>query len=200
MKSILLTISLICSCSSHAQLSETDIAKMRKQHLNELTDTRSNYLTTEEIADFQGLDYYPFESSFQIPALFIKDKGEKFEMPTSTERLPIYRRFGYIYFTIDSIPCQLTVYQNIDLLKRNRKKYKNYLFIPFKDKTTRIQTYGAGRFLDFERPKSKKVIVDFNMSYNPYCAYSYRYSCPIPPKENTLNVEITAGERIPLGH
>jgi uncharacterized protein (DUF1684 family) len=101
---------------------------------------------------------------------------------------------------IDSVPCRLAVYQNIDLLKRDRKKFKNYLFIPYKDKTTRNETYGGGRFLDFEIPKNATVILDFNLAYNPYCAYSHRYSCPIPPEENTLNVKIEAGEMTPLAH
>ena len=200
MKNIVLTASIFYALIGRAQLTETEITEMRKQHLYELTDTNYHYLNTEEISNFQGLDYYPFDTSFQLSATFDKDTGKKFKMQTSTSRLPIYRRFGYLYFTIDSVSCRLTVYQNMDLLKQNRKEYKNYLFIPFKDKTTRISTYGGGRFLDFQKPKSSTVNLDFNMSYNPYCAYTYRYSCPIPPEENTLNVPIKAGEKIPLGH
>ena len=121
-------------------------------------------------------------------------------MPTSTDRTPIYRRYGYVDFLIDSISLKLTVYQNIDLLKRDRKKFKNYLFIPFKDKTTRNETYGGGRFLDFEIPENENASLDFNLAYNPYCAYSHRYSCPIPPEENTLQIEIKAGEKTAPGH
>ena len=183
-----------------SQQSETEILEHREEHKTELLDTSNHMLSIEEINEFQGLNYFNFDSTFQLKATFTKDKGKKFEMPTSTNRLPIYRRYGYVDFIIDSVPCRLTAYQNIDLLKRDRKGFKNYLFIPYKDKTTRNETYGGGRFLDFKIPESAIALIDFNLAYNPYCAYSYRYSCPIPPDENTLKVEIKAGEKIPYGH
>ena len=82
-----------------------------------------------------------------------------------------------------------------------RKGFKDYLFLPFLDATNGIETYGGGRYLDvyiFENQTNIKI--DFNLSYNPYCAYSHRYSCPIPPHENTLTVEINAGEKTPIYH
>ena len=83
---------------------------------------------------------------------------------------------------------------------RKKKEYKDYLFIPFRDGTSRMETYGGGRYLDLRIPKGKTILVDFNLAYNPYCAYSHRYSCPIPPEINTLNVRILAGEKTPFGH
>ncbi|MDG1428784.1 MAG: DUF1684 domain-containing protein, partial [Crocinitomicaceae bacterium] len=74
------------------------------------------------------------------------------------------------------------------------------LFIPFRDKTSRHETYGGGRYLDVQIPDRDMMHLDFNLAYNPYCAYSHRYSCPIPPEENTLNVSILAGEKTPLAH
>jgi uncharacterized protein (DUF1684 family) len=76
-------------------------------------------------------------------------------------------------------------------------KYKNYLFVPFKDMTNGKETYGGGRYLDLETTdiQNDSVILDFNKAYNPYCAYSNGYSCPIPPKENHLAVSIEAGEK-----
>ena len=68
-------------------------------------------------------------------------------------------------------------------------------YIPFTDLTNGEETYGAGRYLDFKIPESEKVIIDFNLAYNPYCAYNHSYSCPIPPKENNLNIKIEAGEK-----
>ena len=73
--------------------------------------------------------------------------------------------------------------------------YANYLFLPFNDNTNGKTSYGGGRFIDLEIPEagSKTIVIDFNKSYNPYCAYNHKYSCPIPPSENNLNVEISAG-------
>ncbi len=69
------------------------------------------------------------------------------------------------------------------------------LFVPFRDKTCGTETYGAGRYLDLEDPAGAEVLIDFNLAYNPYCAYSESYSCPLPPPENWLEIPVTAGER-----
>ena len=76
------------------------------------------------------------------------------------------------------------------------EKYKDYLFIPFTDKTSGIETYGGGRYIDLVLSDivNKTCTIDFNKAYNPYCAYTAGYNCPIPPKENDLPVAIKAGE------
>ena len=119
-------------------------------------------------------------------------------MPTSTERLPVYRRYGYATFTLDSTELVLEVYQNME--HRKHPEYGKYLFIPFRDKTSGKDTYGGGRFIEVLIPKGKELELDFNLCFNPYCSYSDRYSCPIPPEANTLDFEIKAGEKTPPGH
>lgn len=198
MKYLLTTFFIATAILSFAQLSETEILEKRKEHLNHLKDSSSHLLTAEEIEGFEGLDYFEVNPDFQITATFQKSKGKKFEMPTSTDRTPIYRRYGYLYFEMDGKQQQLEVYQNVALTRK--KEYRDYLFIPFRDATSGEETYGGGRYLDFKIPRGKEALIDFNLSYNPYCAYSYRYSCPIPPKENTLDVKVFAGEKTPLGH
>ncbi|MDQ3048969.1 MAG: DUF1684 domain-containing protein, partial [Bacteroidota bacterium] len=54
-------------------------------------------------------------------------------------------------------------------------------------------SYGGGRYMDLRIPKGKTITLDFNQAYNPYCAYSTGYSCPIPPKENFLDLKVEAG-------
>lgn len=198
MNHILAILFTTASAFSFAQLSENEILEKRKEHLAHLRDSSTHLLTVEEIGEFQGLDYFKVKPDFQITATFKKSKGKKFEMPTSTDRTPIYRRYGYVYFEINGKKQQLEVYQNIALTKK--KEYRDYLFIPFRDATSGKETYGGGRYLDFKIPKGQDALIDFNLSYNPYCAYSYRYSCPIPPKQNTLDVKVSAGEKTPLGH
>jgi uncharacterized protein (DUF1684 family) len=83
---------------------------------------------------------------------------------------------------------------------RRQKEYKNYLFIPFRDASSNHETYGGGRYLDLQIPDGNKTILDLNTVYNPYCVYSHRYSCPIPPAENTLKLSILAGEKVPVGY
>jgi uncharacterized protein (DUF1684 family) len=94
---------------------------------------------------------------------------------------------------IDGDTLQLTIYQNIDLM--NQQGYEDYLFIPFNDLTNGMETYGGGRYLDVQQGEGDTLTLDFNKAYNPYCAYNPKYSCPIPPDENKLDVEIRAGEK-----
>ena len=72
-----------------------------------------------------------------------------------------------------------------------------YGFVPFTDATSGVETYGAGRYMDVEIPASgvESMILDFNRAYNPYCAYTHYYNCPIPPSENALSIEVKAGEK-----
>lgn len=193
---ILFTISSVLLLN--AQTYEDSIIENRIIHMGELIDTSKHILNQQEIDHFEGLAYFDVDSSFRIKAIFTKSVGKKFEMPTTTERSPIYRRYGYVDFMINGKTVQLTAYQNMAL--RKQKEYKNYLFIPFRDETCGKESYGGGRYLDIEIPKQNAITLDFNRVYNPYCVYSSRYSCPIPPKENTISVPITAGEKVPVGY
>ena len=196
MKLILFISGFLCISHSFGQLSKEETLANRVQHESEIRDTSNHMLDSLERAEWLGLDYFDFDESYQIKARFKKKKGPKFEMLTSTERLPVYRRYGYIYFTMDSVEHRLTVYQNVALVKR--EGYEDYLFIPFRDATKGKETYGGGRYMDTRIPDGKEILLDFNQAYNPYCAYSHHYSCPIPPEENSLKIRIEAGEKKPL--
>tara|TARA_Y100000385_G_scaffold289857_1_gene360723 strand:- start:10628 stop:11224 length:597 start_codon:yes stop_codon:yes gene_type:complete len=198
MKIGIVVYTLLIGFALSAQMSEDEILEHRAAHSKGLMDPEKKVLRQDEIEEFGGLDYFQFDSTYQITATFKKSKGKKFEMPTSTDRLPVYRRYGYITFQHENHTCTLEVYQNIAL--KRKKQYRKSLFIPFRDKTSRRETYGGGRYLDAQIPDSEMMQLDFNLAYNPYCAYSHRYSCPIPPEENTLNVSILAGEKTPLAH
>lgn len=134
------------------------------------------------------LKYFDVNEKFKVQARFepIKD-GAIFKMKTNTERLPEYRNFGKLYFEIGGESLVLTLYQNVE--------QPDYLFCPFKDLTNGKESYGAGRYLDFRLKDIENPVLDFNYSYNPYCAYNDEYSCPIPPQENHLNIAVLAGEK-----
>jgi uncharacterized protein (DUF1684 family) len=174
------------------------ILNLRILHAAELIDSTSGILNNDEIKSFQGVSYFEVDTNFLVIGTFVKFKGKKFQMPTSTARLPWYRRYGYVYFECNGIKDTLTVYQNLEL--KMDKDFRDYLFIPFRDATCKTKSYGGGRYLDTSIPKSNQMVLDFNLAYNPYCAYSIRYSCPIPPEENTLPFEIFAGEKVPVGY
>lgn len=198
MKLINLLFILVTASFCFGQLTSVEVHSIRIEHLKELKDVEKGILNADEIKVFGGLNYFDFDTTYQLEAIFSKDKGPKFEMPTSTDRKPIYRQFGTLSFEINEKTEVLVVYQNIELSKS--KEYRKYLFVPFRDENSGNETYGGGRYLDIQKQKGKNWIIDFNLAYNPYCAYSYRYSCPIPPEENTLTIPIDAGEKVPAGH
>ncbi|MEN9982014.1 MAG: hypothetical protein RL542_1801, partial [Bacteroidota bacterium] len=114
-----------------------------------------------------------------------------FEMKTSTDRKPVYVKYGEAHFTIDGQSFKLNIYRNIELSKK--EQYKDYLFLPFSDLTCGNESYIGGKYIDMKIPKGDTIVIDFNTSYNPYCAYSPKYSCPKVPLENDLKIEIRAG-------
>ena len=116
---------------------------------------------------------------------------ETVQFNTTTDRKPLYDKYGVLTFEIDSVQYRLFVYQSHSL--REREEYKDYLFLPFGDLTNGELTYGGGRFIDMRIPLGDSVVLDFNKAYNPYCAYSQGYSCPIVPQENFLKLEVKAG-------
>jgi hypothetical protein len=148
-------------------------------------------INKEEQQSIEKLNHFPIDSSWVLTAKFKKKKGKIFDMPTTTSRTPKYQRIGYLHFEKNNEKFKLAVYKNLGL---TAEEYKNYVFVPFVDANAPEITYGGGRYLDLEMSiKDKTVIVDFNKTYNPYCVYSYRYSCPITPKENHIDVKVNAG-------
>ena len=144
---------------------------------------------------FHALNFYDYNADFVIEARFEKaEKVEELIMKTSTARTSTYTRYGTLYFTIDGVECQLTVFQSPSLM--DDPEYHDYLFVPFKDLTNGDGSYGTGRYMELTAPLEGKVILNFNNIYNPYCAYRKGYSCPVPPAENHLEVRIEAGVQL----
>ena len=171
-----------------------EINEHRRSIFLEFKNQDASPLIPEQIETFTGLNYFEIDHGYKIKGVFSVDTSTSiFKMKTSTKRLPEYRKYGSIKFDIDTSCLSLNVYQNIDLIKK--PGFEDYLFIPFRDSTSGEESYGGGRYLDFRIPKTDTIIIDFNLAYNPYCAYNHKYSCPIPPDENTLDIRIIAGEK-----
>lgn len=168
------------------------VTKFQNELDSEYADAKTSPLMAEDLATFKSLDFYPASEKYVVVAKFVRTKKEKpFEMQTSTDRKPMYIKYGEVIFTIDGSNFKLNVYKNIALSKQ--EKYKDHLFLPFSDLTCGNESYIGGKYIDLKIPKGKTISIDFNTSYNPYCAYNHKYSCPIVPLENDLNIEIKAG-------
>lgn len=188
----LLIFFLLCSNLTFSQHNEKEVLEYQKELNESYLNIETTPLKEEELKDFKGLNFYPYNEKFVVKATLERLKNQPvFKMPTSGKNQPNYKRYGILHFTINDQKFQLEVYQNIDLIKK--KGYKKHLFLPFIDETSGNETYGAGRYLDIEIPKGKEIVLDFNKAYHPYCAYTIGYSCPITPDVNFLKTEILAG-------
>jgi hypothetical protein len=185
---------MITSCASK-ETSPTDEARAFQAELNaQFADEEESPLTPEDLDTFEGLEFYPIDTSFRVRAkLTFHEDSMPFMMKTTTDRLPVYRLFATASFTLKGKQCSLEIYQNQDLIKD--PEYSDYLFLPFTDRTNGNGSYGGGRYIDLSVPSGDEMIIDFNKSYNPYCAYNSEYSCPIPPARNDMDLEVTAGVR-----
>ena len=164
-----------------------DLADFRREKDEFFRSHPQSPLTPEQRRNFTGLRYYePNEalSFLALPERF--EEPELVEMQTSTGDTATYLRWARISFLVDGREASLTVY---------RDPASNGLFLPFQDANAGGETYGAGRYLDVEELPDGRIAVDFNLAYNPYCAYNEQWSCPIPLPENRLRVAIPAGEK-----
>jgi hypothetical protein len=171
----------------------SDLENFRREIDHFMGDHPQSPLEHDARHDFKGLNYYD-----PNPDLIIEVEVERFEadepivvMQTSTGDTQQYRRWGQFTFEVDGQEATLVIFS--DAMGHD-------FFMPFKDATNGSETYGAGRYLDNQRPGMERLgpnrfEIDFNYAYNPYCAYSEYYSCPLPPRDNWLKVPIRAGEK-----
>ncbi len=165
--------------------------------MSELTDFRvekdeffkrhpQSPLTPEQRKGFIGLNYFPENEALRLEVQVepLKDQ-QPMEMQTSTGGVQEYTRFGRFKFQVDGQDAELTIYQN-----------EHGYFLPFVDSLAGKETYPAGRYLEPEALPGNRFFVDFNLAYNPYCAYNEMWSCPITPPENRLKVPVRAGEKL----
>jgi len=191
--------SFLTSFNATSQTIQTNLKDdnltFRKEMNEEFKDTAETPLTKEGLLAFKQIEFFPIKSKYHVIAKLQLTPDEKpFEMLRSKGNTGTYRKYGVVTFMLDGKECKLNVYQFMKLI--NDPKYKNELFLPFKDLTSGNQTYGGGRFLDLIIPVGDEIIIDFNKAYNPLCCYhNPKYSCPIPPAENHLQVKILAGEK-----
>ena len=191
-----LAVLLIIGISTiQAQSVKKEIKAYRNQYKSDfLMEEHSPFYGKE--ADLKYLQFYKPKKKYRVECTFERtSKEESFDMATYSGKTKKFVKYGVLSFNLNGQDLQLAVYQNLMLQKM--EQYKEYLFIPFKDWTNGETTYGGGRYFDImiSDIKDNKLILDFNKCYNPYCAFSDGYNCPVPPKENHLEIAIKAGEK-----
>ncbi|WP_044399207.1 DUF1684 domain-containing protein [Lacinutrix sp. Hel_I_90] len=188
---LLLLCASLLSCAQDKQplLGETEF---QREINSEYKDATKSPLKAKDLKDFVGLDFFKFDSTFVVKAKLERTPNtEYFKMKTTTSRVSLERIYGVLTFKIKEVTYKLNVYQGKELIEQ--EEYKDYLFLPFLDDTNGDGSYAGGRYIDLRIPKDDSLIIDFNTAYNPYCAYNYKYSCPIVPRANYLATRIDAG-------
>lgn len=143
-------------------------------------------LTSVQKQSFHSLSYFPENPTLRLEVELEKvPAGQEITIETSTGDMRTYQRIGLFSFEVDGQPAQLTIFFN-----------EYGYFLPFVDALAGKETYPAGRYLEPEELPGGRFLVDFNLAYNPYCAYNERWSCPLTPPENRLRVPIRAGEKV----
>ncbi|WP_408960010.1 DUF1684 domain-containing protein [Natrinema sp. 74] len=154
----------------------------------------------EERDAFDGLDYFAPDPTYRVTATAtVHDDPDVVLMDTTAGREMRYRRVVTLEFDLS---------RDDDDLEDGTFELAGYeqespgeqpLFVPFRDKTTGQQTYEGGRYMELapedELSDGDEIVVDFNLAYSPFCAYSDTFDCPLPPEENWLEVAVPAGER-----
>ena len=143
-------------------------------------------LSREQRQGFSGLNYFSENESLQLEVkVDLLNDPQPIQMQTTTGGVQEYVRYGRFKFDVDGQKAELTIY-----------KGDHGYFLPFVDSLAGEMTYPAGRYLEPEELPGDRFLVDFNIAYNPYCAYNEMWSCPITPAENRLKVPIQAGEKL----
>ena len=143
--------------------------------------------------------YSPREDYMVSCKVELTPNAEPFDLATYSGKTKPFKQYAWLKFELHGNSYKLAIYQNLNTIRN--PLYRTYLFLPFKDATSGEETYGGGRYLDFKTSdiQDGQLLLDFNKTYNPYCAYSDGYNCPIPPTENHLPLAIPAGEKMYKG-
>lgn len=200
-KVITLFVVLFTSVASLAQdaMFEMGVASFRAEKEAVFKDPEKSPLTEKDRKTFDGLPYYPANEKYRVKADFKRVRGSVIEMPTTTDRIAKYRPYGELHFEVNGQSGTLTVYESVSMGLQKEPEDET-LFLPFTDETNGLDTYGGGRYIDIAKQDDDQWVLDFNLAYNPYCAYNGKYSCPIPPRNNRLEMSIEAGVKYDSKH
>ena len=189
---LLIVIIFSFSCREEKRYQDVNLTEYQRQVNNYFKDASVSPLKPKDLKNFQGLDFFEFDSIYVVKAKIEETKESlPFKMETTTDIPADVRKYADLFFQITDKEFELSVYENLEY--EGVEGYENYLFLPFLDETNENETYGGGRYLDLFLNGTDSIIIDFNKAYNPKCVYDENFSCPIVPRKNFLNTRIEAG-------
>ncbi|SEF79499.1 DUF1684 domain-containing protein [Algoriphagus boritolerans] len=176
-----------------AESPEAYVEKIEKERERQFKFIRFNVespLTEEQKRTFTKLTFYEIDPSYKVKARILPIENKKVrEVPLTDGSTQRYIEHSFAEFELGGKTNKLLLLQAMD------EADKRNFFLAFADATSARETYGGGRYLNVRQDGKNSITLDFNLAYNPYCAYNPDYACPIPPKENLLEIAIEAGEK-----
>jgi len=187
---------ILVSCGKNYTSEEkeyfVEIEELRQENDDFMKSDPNSPFNFKGKVHFEPLKYYEPDPDFVFKSKFFEyDKKDTIIIfGTKGEERNVVR-YGFVKLNYKSDEFKVNVYEGVS------KAGEKYFSIWFTDKTTGEETYGVGRYIDFELNPDKDFIytIDFNLAYNPYCAYSPDYSCAIPTKEDYIDLAIETGEK-----
>jgi len=147
-------------------------------------------LSEEQKQSFKKLNFYPIDPAYKVKALMVPVENRKVrEVPLTDGSKERYIEHSWAEFELVGKPQRLLLMQSMD------EPDKRNFFLAFADETSGLETYGGGRYINARQDGKTSITLDFNLAYNPYCAYNPDYACPLPPKENIMEIPIPVGEK-----
>lgn len=190
----ILAIGLFSSC----QLEDSNyyVQKLKRERYTKdsfFKEAKASPLTNPQKIRFVELPYFEPDSSYRVQADLERiSNPDTIRIEDTRGSLRPFLKYAKVHFKLQNKECYLLVFKPVDIEK---KKTAEMLFLPFYDASNGKETHEGGRYLDLQDNGKSTITIDFNYAYNPYCAYSDAYSCPIPPLENRLTVKILSGEK-----
>lgn len=166
------------------------IKKEREEKDRFMRNSRESPFAKSEDS-YSGLNYFPPDVTYRVIANLEPIQQKKTViLGTNDGKEQRYIEYAYANFKLHGKDNRLLILEIADM-----GPFRGKLFLAFGDETSARETYGAGRYLDVTKsPGSSTIELDFNLAYNPYCAYDESFTCPLPPRENILGIPIKAGE------
>lgn len=167
-----------------------NIQKERDRQYKFLRFNIESPLEEAQRKELKELDYYPIDINYRVRAKMVPVEDRKMiELPMTDGSVEKYLKHSFAEFELNGQK------QRLLLLQAAKESDKRVFFLAFADGTSGEETYGGGRYINLRQDGKNSISIDFNLAYNPYCAYNPDFACPLPPKENILEIAIRAGEK-----
>ncbi|GAB2482938.1 MAG: DUF1684 domain-containing protein [Cytophagales bacterium] len=189
----IVVISAVAYMFTAAESPEAYIEKIEKERERQFKYLRFNVespLTEDQKRNLQTLTFYEINPEYKVKARLTPIESKKVrQVPMTDGSTERYIEHSYAEFELGGKTNKLLLLQSV-----SESDMRNF-FLAFADETSGRETYGGGRYLNVRQDGKNSITIDFNLAYNPYCAYNPDYACPLPPKENLLTISIEAGEK-----